>query len=171
MVHEYNIWASTQSNMSKMTAYVGNFLDPADPSPIAFDNEEFQGFDLAVVGFGFHQFIDPMLATARLAERLKNRGVLLILDFVVDGKTGGDGDDHGHGNGHRFWPKHGHGGGGDTATKEGRKRGFEEDDMKTIFESAGLGKGFGFEVIAKKAVFETAKHSMTADVFIARGTK
>jgi len=43
--------------------------------------------------------------------------------------------------------------------------------MKKIYESAGVGISFDFKVIAEGAVFETAKHSMTADVFMARGTK
>ena len=46
-----------------------------------------------------------------------------------------------------------------------------EEDIDKIFEGAGVGKDFGFEVIAKEAAFETEKHSMTADVFMARGTK
>jgi SAM-dependent methyltransferase len=170
MVHEYNTSASTQSLTSKMSAFVGNIHDPTEPSPSAFQGEAFHDFDLAVVGLGFHHFSDPSRAAAKLAERLKTGGVLLILDFVVDEKSGegGDGQNHGHG----FWQKHGHGNGGvATAAKRGKQGGFGKEDIDKIFEGAGVGKDFGFEVIAKGAAFETEKHSMTADVFMARGTK
>jgi len=169
MVHEYNTWTSTHTITSKMAAYVGNLLDPADPSPTVFEGEEFRGFDLAVIGLGFHQFNDPALAATRLAQRLGTGGVLLVLDFVVDEKTGGDGDGHQHG--HGFWEKFGHGSSSEDPAKERKQRGFREDEIKEIFAHAGVGKNFGFEVIAEGAVFETAKHSMTADVFMARGTK
>jgi SAM-dependent methyltransferase len=167
MVHEYNTWSS--SITPQMSAFVGNLLDPADPSPTAFKGEEFWGFDLAVVGLGFHQINDTVLAATRLAERLRTGGVLLILDFVVDETAGGNGDGHQHDLG--FWKKYGHGSGGGAATKRRKHKGFGEVEIKEIFENAGVGKDFGFEVIAKGAVFETAGHSMTADVFMARGTK
>ena len=167
MVHEYNTWSG--SITPQMSVFVGNLLDPADPSPTAFKGEEFWGFDLAVVGLGFHQINETVLAATRLAERLRTGGVLLILDFVVDQTTGGDGDGHQHD--HGFWKKYGHGSGGDAATKRRKQRGFGELEIKEIFENAGVGKDFGFEVIAKGTVFETAGHNMTADVFMARGTR
>ncbi|KAH8790919.1 S-adenosyl-L-methionine-dependent methyltransferase [Hyaloscypha sp. PMI_1271] len=166
-VHEYNTWSG--SITPQMSAFVGNLLDPADPSPAAFKGEEFWGFDLAVVGLGFHQINETVLAATRIAERLRTGGVLLILDFVVDQTTGGDGDVHQHD--HGFWKKYGHGSGGGAATKRRKQRGFGELEIKGIFENAGVGKDFGFEVIAKGAVFETAGHNMTADVFMARGTR
>jgi SAM-dependent methyltransferase len=167
MVHEYNAWSG--SITPQMSAFVGNLLDPADPSPTAFKAEEFWGFDLAVVGLGFHQINETVSSATRLAERLRTGGVLLILDFVVDETTGGDGDGHQHDLG--FWKKYGHGSGGGAATKRKKQRGFGELEIKEIFENAGVGKDFGFEVIAKGAVFETSGHSMTADVFMARGTR
>jgi hypothetical protein len=166
-VHEYNTWSG--SITPQMPAFVGNLLDPADPSPAAFKGEEFWGFDLAVVGLGFHQINETVLAATRIAERLRTGGVLLILDFVVDQTTGGDGDGHQHD--HGFWKKYGHGSGGGAATKRRKQRGFGELEIKGIFENAGVGKYFGFDVIAKGAMFETAGHNMTADVFMARGTR
>jgi SAM-dependent methyltransferase len=164
MVHEYNTWSSTQSLTSKMSAFVGNLLDPADSSPSAFEGEDFHNFDFAAVGIGFHHFEDPVLAATRLADRLKKGGVLLILDFLVDEKTGSKGNGNGFG-------QHGHGNGGGAIAKMGKRRGFGQDEMKLMFESACMGMDFGFEVIAKGAVFETPKHSMAKDVFMARGTK
>ena len=147
-----------------MSAFTGNFLDPADPSPAAFLGQEFHGFDIAVVGLVFHQLNDPILAATKLAERLKTGGALLIIDFHTDEKASEQGHDGG------FWRKHGHGS-SDTTSKRGNQNGFGEVGMKGIFESAGVGMNFGFEVIVKDAVFDTGKHSMTSDVFMARGIK
>ena len=147
-----------------MSAFTGNFLDPADPSPAAFSGQEFHGFDLAVVGLVFHQLNDPILAATKLAERLKTGGVLLIIDFPTDEKASEQDHDGG------FWRKHGHGS-GDTTSKRGNQNRFGEEGIKGIFESASAGMNFGFEVIVKDAVFDTEKHSMTSDVFMARGIK
>lgn len=167
MVYEYNNWSSTQSLTSNNSGFLGNFLDPSDPYPTAFESEEYHDFDLAVVGLGFHHFEDPVFAATRLVDRLKKGGVLVILDFVADEKSGGEGGGHRHGCG----MGQGHGHGGSTAAKREKRGGFGEDEMKLVFESADVGMDFGFEVIAKSAVFETAKHSMAKDVFMARGRK
>lgn len=70
-----------------MYAYQGNLLDPNDPDPREFSSFDFQLFDIAVVGLGFHHFDDPALAAKRLVERLRPGGVLLILDFLPHGKV------------------------------------------------------------------------------------
>ncbi|KAN0112234.1 hypothetical protein V8E51_005185 [Hyaloscypha variabilis] len=168
-VHEYNMWASTRSSTSKMTAVVGNLLDPADPSPTTFEGEEFNGFDLAIMGLGFHYFENPVFAATRVAARLKKGGVLLILDFLVDERSGPPADGHRHD--HGLGQSHGHGNGGGTVAKTRKRRGFDEEQIKLVFESADVGMDFGFEVIAKGAVFKTSKHSMAKDVFMARGTR
>jgi Methylase involved in ubiquinone/menaquinone biosynthesis len=65
-----------------MRAYQGNLCVPDDPNPAAFSGPEFFNFDIVAVGLGFHHFDDPALAARRLAERLKDGGVLTILDFL-----------------------------------------------------------------------------------------
>ena len=62
-------------------AVVGDLLDKSGPSESTC-GAEFFGFDLVVVGYGFHHFEDLELATGRLAERLRPGGVLLIVDFA-----------------------------------------------------------------------------------------
>jgi SAM-dependent methyltransferase len=69
-----------------MRAYQGNLCDPQDENPETFKSADFFGFDLAVVGLGFHHFDDPNLAARRLAARLKPGGVLVILDFLPHAK-------------------------------------------------------------------------------------
>jgi len=159
MVHEYNAMASNLSMTTSLnfSASVGNLLNPTDPSPAEFEHEPFYNFDLVVVGLGFHHFGDAVVAASRLVERLKQGGVLLIADFLF--KEEANGHQHGHGAGY----SHGH------VAK--RHLGFGKEEMKKIFESAGVGKDFRFEIIAEGAVFETSSRSMISDVFMARGTK
>lgn len=122
MVSVYNRDAHNQGlTPTFMSASVGNLLDPADPSPAGFASPEWFNFNLAVVGLGFHHFEDPMLAAARLAERLKPGGVLMIIDFMPhahhgdievegdDGSGSGEGGSHGHGLSHGHSHRHGYG--------------------------------------------------------------
>jgi len=83
-----------------MSAFVGNLLDPADPSPTGFEGKDFNGFDLAIVGLGFHQFNDSALCCSQAYRALEDRGCVMVIDFLVQEISGGDGDVHSHG--HRF---------------------------------------------------------------------
>ncbi len=65
----------------RVKAVVGDLIGEEVPSH--FDGEEWQNFDIAVVGLGFHHFENPVRAVQRLTERLKSgTGVLLIIDFL-----------------------------------------------------------------------------------------
>jgi SAM-dependent methyltransferase len=121
MVSVYNRNAHNQGlSTDFMTAKVGNLLDPADPLPADFASEAWFNFDLTVVGLGFHHFEDPKLAAARLAERLRPGGVLMIIDFMphahhgeieVEGRSGsgnGEGNSHHHEHGHSLFHGHNH---------------------------------------------------------------
>jgi SAM-dependent methyltransferase len=201
MVSVYNRNAHNQGlTPDFMSSSVGNLLDPADPSPADFADPEWFNFDLAVVGLGFHHFEDPTLAAARLAERLKPGGVLMIIDFMPHahhGKIEADGDGGGaseagpsHGHGHEFFHGHGHGHGHEHGAKssqesdqkEGDKgfekvmqtvahTGFSEEEIYTAFGKVGVAKDFAFEVLKKDVVFRTNNRKITRQVFFARGTK
>jgi len=137
-----------------MFAHQGNLCDASDANPAAFTGPQFQDFDVATVGLGFHHFDDPDLAAQRLAARLRPGGVLLILDFLV----------HGHDDPHNI-PS--------AAAATVMHHGFSEERIKSVFEGAGVGGDFGLVEIGtithghgdaegKKAVKR---------VFLARGTK
>jgi SAM-dependent methyltransferase len=142
MVSVYNRNAHNQGlTPDFMAASVGNLLDPADPSPADFQGEEWLNFDLAVVGLGFHHFEDPTLAAARLAERLKPGGVLMIIDFMphahhgeieMDGGSGsGEGSSHGRVHGHGRFHSLGHGHAhGDHAASDETAQSTQEWDQK-----------------------------------------
>jgi SAM-dependent methyltransferase len=103
---------------------------------------------------------------------------------------------HGHGHGHGLFHGHGHGrehkgehngphghGEGEPMftpeSTEGFKKvmgtiahaGFAQDDVQKAFETAGVGKDFGFDILNKDVVFRTNNRKITRQVFFARGTK
>jgi SAM-dependent methyltransferase len=158
MVNEYN--ASVQNQgipTSEMHAVLGNLLDTSNPNPAALSGPEFHDFDIAVVGLGFHHFDDPALAAKRLAERLKKGGVFMIVDFMPHGHLHGH-DGHGHDH---------------PAKKTVMHMGFSEEEVKKVFEDAGVGGGFEFVVLGKGVVFEDSQKGtkMERSVFMARGSK
>jgi hypothetical protein len=68
------------------------------------------------------------------------------------------------------WQNHEHGD-IDQAARIRKRGGFGEGQMKTVFDNAGVGMDFGFDIIAKGATFEIGKHSMAKDVSMARGKR
>jgi len=160
MVNEYNSSAQNQGILSsEMHAVLGNLIDATNPNPSPLSSPEFHDFDIAVVGLGFHHFDDPALAAKRLAERLKKGGVLMIVDFMPHEHFHGH-DSHNHGHDH-------------PAKKTVMHMGFSDEEVKKMFEGAGVGGGFKFVVLGKGVVFENKEKGMKMErsVFMARGSK
>ncbi|KAJ9155661.1 S-adenosyl-L-methionine-dependent methyltransferase [Pleurostoma richardsiae] len=155
MVATYNARAQNQGlTKEQASAHHGNLTVPSDPDPPAFAGPDFWDFDVAAVGLGFHHFDDPELAAARLARRLRPGGVLLILDFLAYdplAKWGGGGEQE------------------EQALKTVTHHGFTEGRIRSIFEAAGAGEGFGLEVVREVAFGEREEKRRT--LFMARGTK
>ncbi|KAH7236315.1 S-adenosyl-L-methionine-dependent methyltransferase [Fusarium tricinctum] len=128
MVDVYNTQAQGQGTSRQ--AYQGNLADPADASPAAFADAKFFDFDVAGVGLGFHHFDKPDLASKRLAERVKTGGVLFIIDFVA----------------HKIDPE-------DAAHRGITHHGFVEDEIKQMFENAGL-TDFGYQELPEPIAFK-----------------
>ncbi|KAM4061219.1 methyltransferase [Hirsutella rhossiliensis] len=153
MVEAYNARARSEGfTPEQRTAHVGNLLDPSDPRPRALSTPNLGGFDVAGVGAGFHHFDDCHLAASRLAQRLRPGGVLLVLDFVAHAAGAVD----------------------DAAVRGVRHHGFVEDEVRRIFEGAGVGRGFAFREMDEELVFEGAgegRGDMVRRVFLARGEK
>lgn len=123
MVAAYNTMASSHPFLrDKAHAIVGDLLT-VDPSSTVSSVPDVDEFDIVAVGLGFHHFEDPVLATKRLAERVKAGGVVLIIDFSdQDFRVRHD----------AAFPKH--------AAHTVKTHGFSETRMKDIFEAAGLSK-------------------------------
>lgn len=171
----------------EMAAFHGNLCIPGDEDPAAFRDPRFFGFDLAVVGLGFHHFDDPELAARRLVARLRPGGVLMIIDFLPhaphgtgsSGAHGHDHDDHDHGHHHHAQHGHQHEGhgqieevGGDASVEKAlgtvTHHGFSEEHIKEIFVNAGAGEDFALDDMGKVAF--GPRHGKRT-LFIARGTK
>jgi len=169
----------TADGITKASAVVGNLLAPV-ATPAATETN-YTGFDVAVVGLGFHHFEDSKLTLERLAERVKPRtGVVVILDWLpsdrdpnYEGPKGGHTHHH-HGHGH------GHGDAkpqktdGQDPFKEMRHTiahdGFDAEMMKELYESAGL-VDFGFEVMADPVVLMLHDTVVKKTPFLARGRR
>lgn len=164
-----------------MVAFQGNLCVPGDEDPGAFHDDRFFGFDLAVVGLGFHHFDDPDLAAKRLVARLKPGGVLMIIDFLPHAPHG-SGASAGHDNHQHHHHQHGkahahsHGQEGvviDIAADEKALRtvthhGFSEERIREVFVGAGAGKDFALDDMGQVKFGE--KHGKRT-LFMARGTK
>jgi SAM-dependent methyltransferase len=91
MVAIYNARArAAELPPSKINAAVGDLFDKDNQNPAAFQDKEYQNFDLATVGFGFHHFEDVVHAARSLKERLRPGGVLVINDFLEGGDLKAD---------------------------------------------------------------------------------
>ena len=115
-------------------AVVGDLLAQPKPSD-SLSGQEYFGFDMVAVGAAMHHFSDVELATARLVERLKPGGMLVVVDFVEWKKgTGGE-------------PEKG-------AAHTIAHRGFSEGGMRELFAGAGL-QGFGWWVLEESVTVES----------------
>ncbi|KAI1080491.1 S-adenosyl-L-methionine-dependent methyltransferase [Whalleya microplaca] len=131
MVATYNARAENQGlSPSEMHAYTGDLASPTPPTSLS--GPEFFDFDLAAVAGGLHHFADPQLAAARLVERLRPGGVLLVWDFLP----------------HGAWTGQQH-----KAASTVVSHGFSEERIREIFETAGAGTGFQLEELGSAVVF------------------
>ncbi|KAL1975038.1 hypothetical protein VTN31DRAFT_5242 [Thermomyces dupontii] len=153
MVAEYNRQAREAGiSAEKLSARVGNLL--ANPIPEDLKDPELYDFDVAIVIGALHHFEDPQLAVNRLAERLRKGGALCVLDNVY---APGLAEEH-----KRLHPE--------TAATV-HKSGFTEEEMRELFENAGLGDGFSFSVVERPFEMKLNGQKITRTIFLARGAK
>lgn len=147
MVAEYNSRFSAQTDGEQLNAhaYHANLFDPAGV-PESLNDPKFSDFDLVTVGFGFHHFENLPMVTQRLVDRVKPGGVLMILDFYPH-KENDMGDN--------------------PALNTIAHNGFTEEQIKSLFEQAGLEDNqvfdFGEDVLMRGVA--------TRRPFMARGRK
>jgi SAM-dependent methyltransferase len=155
MVSTFN-QRTSDAGLSHSTVHAvhGNLFDKANPFPADFQGPEWQNFDIAAVGFGFHHFEDVTHSARMLKERLRPGGVLIINDFLeggdvkadeegkpIEGSEGnhavhshGGKHDHGHGNGHGHGHGHEHSHGHDHGHSHEKKYA-DLDDTSDEFKS------------------------------------
>ena len=87
MVEAYNKKARA-ANISedKMYAVQGNILDTTQDSEAetAFAEEHWFGFDLVTMSMALHHVAPPEDAVKKLVERLRDGGILVIIDWELD---------------------------------------------------------------------------------------
>lgn len=160
MVSVYNNTARS-SNLPTTIAHaiIGNLLSPnpsdqPKPSPAnGITEADLYNFDIAAIGLGFHHFHDHEGAIAKLAERLRPGGVLLIIDFTEERKGGFARD-------HKFVGQH-------TV----KTFGFSEAQMKELFEDQGL-CDVGYSVMDQPVTLRMDEaNPVTTRIFLGRATK
>lgn len=154
MVSQYNILAEKAGNSREhMHAIHGDLLDAeATPSP-ELTSPEFRDFDLAVMSLALHHVEDADEMIRKLAERLADGGVLVIVDWM-DGSESGC----------QIPPLT------DVPVKHTVSRmGFKEEDLKQSFEKAGLGD-WGWKRFASQSTVPEAFGGKQQG-FLARGVK
>ncbi|OGM50118.1 SAM-dependent methyltransferase [Aspergillus bombycis] len=155
MVDEYNASAREAGFEDKMIGHKGDLL--AEPMPEELSGPDYSDFDVVFVSMALHHFEKPDLAMKRLGERLKKGGVCLIIDVLPHGK-------HDH-NAHEMHnPNH-------EATHTIKTHGFTLEDMRKLYETAGLGMGFDYQVIEEPFVIERDEKTFSKTIFIARGQR
>ena len=100
MVNKFNAEArEAGTSEAQMRAVRGDLLAP--PGGL-LEDREFYGFDLAVMSMALHHVDDPKAMIAKLVERVKPGGIVVIIDWVVSdevpfGSHGNHGmNTHGH---------------------------------------------------------------------------
>jgi SAM-dependent methyltransferase len=147
MVNVYNTQVENQGlSTSFMHAIRGDLL--SDPPTESATSPDFNEFDLAAVGLGFHHFENPGEAAKRLVSRLKlGSGIFLVVDFLP----------HGH--------RHDH-----SASHTVAHHGFDEETITKIFAEAGC-KDIKFEVLGSGLSFDMEGKKFERQAFAARGTR
>ena len=147
MIAEFNKFARNAGiPPEKMFAQQGNLLAETLSEDLA--GPEFFNFDLVAVGMAFHHFADPELAMKRFAARMKKGGVCLIIDMVP----------------HQHADMHDHPEAGPTI----KRKGFGMQEMKEIFEGAGITREFDYVIMEKPIVFTMDGERRETTLFMAK---
>ena len=156
MVNEFNQNATFAGLADHVVGYKADLL--TDPVPTEFAGVDFMDFDVVAVSMALHHFERPESALQRLADRLKTGGSCFIIDLVPQAHQN---HSHGHEHKHEF---------GDAAHTV-QRHGFSQDEMRTLFDAAGLRVGFDYKVLPEPLVFFKDDQKVPKTVFIARARR
>jgi SAM-dependent methyltransferase len=124
MAEQYNeIALKAGYTPTKMHAIQGDIIEPeSTPSP-ELDTPAFFNFDLIVMCMALHHIENPENMILQLSKRLRPGGVLLIIDWVSHSDSKG---------------REGGTSSMDFSKLSVNRLGFEEDEVKTAYDKAGL---------------------------------
>ncbi|OBS21735.1 hypothetical protein FPOA_08072 [Fusarium poae] len=124
MAEQYNKMALKAGyTPTKMHAIQGDMIEPESTPCPELDTPAFFNFDLIVMCMALHHIENPDDMILQLSKRLRPGGLLLIIDWVShsDSRGGQDGT----------WKM-------DFSKLSVNRIGFEEDEVKTAYDKAGL---------------------------------
>ncbi|KAA8649764.1 hypothetical protein EYZ11_001690 [Aspergillus tanneri] len=159
MVNDYNNNAREAGLADKMVGYKGDLL--AETVPADLSGPEFFDFDVVIVSMALHHFEKPDLALKRFGERLKKGGTCFIIDMVPD--------HHSHGHSHYDLPSL-----SDEFKETGetiKTHGFERADMQKLYDGAGVGMNFDYQVVDETLAFKKEGHDFSKTIFVARAQR
>lgn len=180
MVKAYNDQARAAGvPEQKMCAVQGNILATTEDGENGnrFASTDWSGFDIAVMSMALHHVAAPEDAIAKLVERLKEGGVLFIIDWDLSSivlheahpKFGpGDHDSHSHNHGHQH-AGHAHNvvpGSEHTITRAG----FGKEEMVKMFADAGC-EDVGFVEFKDMTRRGDGEQAVLQRLFLAKGKK
>jgi SAM-dependent methyltransferase len=151
MIDEFKKNIREEGRSDNVVAVKANILSDSPPAEVS--GPEFFDFDVLVVSMATHHFEHPGQALSRLSERLKEGGIMMIMDLVPEELP-----DHGM---HQM---------GDVVHTIS-KHGFSLEEMRTMYDNAGVKTGFKYEVIDEPLVFTKNGNTFEKTIFIARGQK
>jgi SAM-dependent methyltransferase len=167
MVEKYNEAARKQGlSEQQMLAVRGDLLGPEAEIPKALKEADFYDFDVIVMSMALHHVEDPKLMTAKLVERLKDGGSLLIIDWDRSSKAP---EAHSHDNEKNGPDEVGYQQDLQGAQQTMKRSGFDEEEMKKIFECAGCNES---EYVLHPELSKLpARFGGAKQLFFARGKK
>ncbi|KAK9349891.1 S-adenosyl-L-methionine-dependent methyltransferase [Lipomyces doorenjongii] len=166
MVAKYNANADALGpGGAKMSALLGNLTDRDNPPADQFADPRYFNFDLIVVGMALHHMDDPTYALTRLGARLKNRGVL----FVIDNQSRHH--PHDEDSGHSGYDEDYHKLAGADAMKTVRHAGFTKETVNQMFAAAGVDGNFDHALLEEPIVIRPRGMKIALKMFFARGER
>lgn len=151
MLAEFEKNAHKAELSKKMVGLKGDLL--AESLSAELQKPDLFDFDIVVVSVALHHFSDSDFAMRRLAERLKKGGTLLVVDFVPD--------EHAH----EFHHDH------PEAAATIKKHGFTKDEMRKLYEDAGMGARFDYQIVEKPMKFTARGKAQQKTLFFARSDR
>ena len=157
MVDKFNIEAREAGmTEAQMRAVRGDLLAPSEGQ---LESQEFYDFDLAVMSMALHHVEDPKIMIAKLIERLKPGGTVVIIDWIPSGRASSDTQADEKKHGHAQHP------GSHTITFDG----FSKEQMHSFFREAGCSNND--YVLADSPSEVPPDPTGQKQLFFAKGTK
>ena len=168
MVDKFNIEAREAGmTEARIRAVRGDLLAPIEGQ---LESQEFYDFDLAVMSMALHHVENPKIMIAKLVERLKPGGTIVIVDWIPSGRASSDSDNHNnhvydHSQADSKKDEDGQHSGSHTITFDG----FSKEQMYNIFREAGCSNND--YVLAASPSEVPPDPTGQRQLFFAKGTK